>query len=215
MSVVPRPKLSPEEYLAVERSAEWKHEYLDGDVFEMARSDSSHNLIVSNLVGDIGTKLRGLPCEVLACNMRMRVAERGPFTYPDVLVVCAKPVYVDEKRDTLLNPKVLFEVLSDSTEANDRGWKWAHYRHLASLAEYVMISQDHCRVEQYVRQPDGDWTFREYRIPEDSLRLPSLECEIALADIYHRVELRGKRTHHRPPPNELGTPSSRIQGYSS
>ncbi|MBI3948007.1 MAG: Uma2 family endonuclease [Armatimonadetes bacterium] len=188
MSASPEPKVSPEEYLAGERQAESKHEYVNGEVYAMAGASRLHNLIVSNLVRELGTRLKGKRCEVYPSDMRLQVEETGLYTYPDVMVVCARPRFPDGQRDTLLNPKVIIEVLSEATEANDRGWKWAHYRQLDSLVEYVMVAQDRHRVEHFVRQPDGTWVFREYRSLEDSLRPPSLGCEVPLAEIYYLVE---------------------------
>ena len=191
MSAEPVSRMTPEEYLAWEREADTKHEYLDGEVFDMAGASLAHNLIVSNLVGELRTRLKGRPCQVYPSDLRLQVTETGLYTYPDVMVVCGQPVLADEKQDTLLNPKVIFEVLSPTTEASDRTWKLAHYRHLESLAEYVMVAQDRFQVEQYVRQPDGAWLFREYQSPDDTLRFPSLGCEIPLSEIYYLVEMAG------------------------
>lgn len=195
MSVVPQLKLTPEEFLAGERVAETKHEYLDGEVYAMAGASAPHNLIVGNVIREVGNLLKGHRCRVYPSDMRLQVSETGLFTYPDVMVVCDQPVFLDGKSDTLLNPKVIFEVLSPSTEANDRGWKWAHYRQLESLVEYLLIAQDEYRIEQFVRKPEGRWLFRDYRDLAESLQLPSLNCEVALADLYYMVELG----HEGPP----------------
>lgn len=190
MSAHPETEMSPEEYLAFERQAVEKHEYLDGRVLAMAPANEAHNLIVVNLVCELGTQLRGKQCEVLCCQMRVRVAEGGPFVYPDVLVVRGRAAVADAEKDNLLNPGVIFEVLSAATEGNDRGWKASHYRQLASLAEYVLVAQDLPHVEHYVRQPDGTWLFREHWGLGETLRLPSIGCEIPLATIYDRVDFR-------------------------
>lgn len=189
MSALPEVKVSPAEYLAGERESETKHEYIDGEVYAMAGASEAHNLIVGNLVGELRARLRGKPCRTYPSDMRLQVEETGLYTYPDVMVACGERRLADEHRDMLLNPKVIIEVLSGSTEANDRGWKWAHYRYLESLAEYVMVSQAEHRVEQYVRQPDGTWLFREHRSLEETLRLPSIGCELPLSEIYYQVEL--------------------------
>ena len=189
MSAVPQLKLTPEEFLTDERNAETKHEFLDGEVYAMAGASHEHNVIVANVIAELHSRLKRHPCEVLPSDMRLRVAETGLFTYPDVMVVCDKPFFVDDKTDTLLNPKLIVEVLSPTTEANDRGWKWAHSRQLQSLAEYVLIAQDDYRVEQYSRQADDSWLYREYRGLNDSLRIPLFGCEIPLSDIFHRIAL--------------------------
>ncbi len=189
MSAEPVPKMSPEEYLAFERQSKEKHEYVDGRVYAMAGATERHNLVVGNVVRELGTRLRGKRCRVYPSDMRLQVTETGLYTYPDVMVVCGARRLADDHRDMLLNPKVVIEVLSESTEANDRGWKWAHYRYLESLAEYVMVAQDEPRVEQYVRQPDGTWLFREYRSLDDVLRLPSIACEVPLSEIYYVEEM--------------------------
>lgn len=189
MSVVPQLKLTPEEFLAGERVAETKHEYVGGEVYAMAGASEPHNLIVGNVIGELQPRLKGHRCRVYPSDMRLQVSETGLFTYPDVMVVCDRPVFLDDRSDTLLNPKVIFEVLSPSTEANDRGWKWAHYRQLDSLVEYLLIAQDVYRIEQFIRQPEGRWLFRDYRGLAESLQLPSLECEVAMADLYYMVEL--------------------------
>jgi len=189
MSAVPQLKLTAEEFLAGERVAETKHKYLNGEVYAMAGASREHNVISGNVIRHLGNLLVGKPCEVYPSDMRLQVAETGLFTYPDIMVVCDKPVFVDDEVDTLLNPKLIVEVLSPTTEANDRGWKWAHYRQLRSLAEYILIPQDDYRVEQYSRQADDSWLYREYRGLNDSLRIPLFGCEIPLSDIFHRIAL--------------------------
>ena len=181
--------MTPEEYLAWEREAETKHEYLDGQVFDMAGASRQHSLIVVNLASELRARRRGSPCAVHSSDLRVQAEETGLYTYPDVVVACGQPRFADQKEDTLLNPKMIVEVLSPSTETNDRTWKWAHYRRLGSLAEYVMVSQVRYHVEQFLRQPDGAWLFREYTDAESVLRLPSLGCEIPLSEIYALVEM--------------------------
>ena len=161
MSSERKTRLSPEEYLALERKAEVRSEYLDGDMVAMSGGSREHNLIVTNLVSELRLQLKGRPCEVYPSNMRVKVSATGLYTYPDVVVVCGEPTFEDESVDTLLNPTLIIEVLSDSTEAYDRGGKFAHYRKLASLMEYVLIAQTKPHVEYYVRQPDNRWLLAE------------------------------------------------------
>ncbi len=188
MSLQPKPYVTPEEYLAGERATEEKHEYFQGEVFAMGGASLAHVRIVSNLVRTLGNQLLGKPCEVLATDLRVNVPQTGLYTYPDVNVVCDELQFDDDHRDTLLNPRLIIEVLSPSTEAYDRGKKFAHYLTIESLAEYLLVAQDQPRIEQYIRQPSGDWLWHEAAALEESIRLPSIECELQLAEVYDRVE---------------------------
>jgi Uma2 family endonuclease len=180
-------RLTPQEYLARERAAERKSEYLAGEVFEMSGASREHNLLVTNLVRELSLQLRGRECEVYPSDMRVKVAPSGLYTYPDVVVVCGEPNFEDEETDTLLNPTLIVEVLSKSTEGYDRGEKFEHYRRLDSLREYVLVAQDKCHVERYVRQPDQQWLFSEIVAPEGSLELVSLGCRLAMHELYEKV----------------------------
>ena len=187
MSAVPKPFLTPQEYLSRERRAETKSEYLRGEMFAMSGASREHNLIVGNVSRELGQQLRQRPCEVYQADMRVKVSPTGLYTYPDVTVVCGEPQFEDAEVDTLLNPTVLVEVLSPSTADYDRGGKFAHYRRLASLQEYVLISQDGPLVEHYVRQDSDQWLLTEQRGLEDMLVLPSIGCRIPLAEIYLKI----------------------------
>ena len=191
MSLRPKPYLSPEDYLALERSAEFKSEYFDGEIFAMAGASESHNLIVINTIRELSIQLKKRPCKVYANDMRVRVSPTGLFTYPDVMVVCGQAQFDDSHLDTLLNPTLIVEVLSDSTEAYDRGRKFEHYRKLESLAEYVLITQHRPHVESYRRQPDQRWVFAESDGLDSRLPLDAIDCELVLAEIYDKVEFPG------------------------
>jgi Uma2 family endonuclease len=182
-------RLSPEEYLALERKAQIRSEYLDGDMVAMSGGSREHNLIVGNIVGELRLQLKGRPCEVYPSDMRVKVSATGLYTYPDVTVVCGEPQLEDKRRDTLLNPVVVFEVLSESTESYDRGAKFAHYRKIPSLVEYLLVSQAKYAVEQYIRQTDGPWLRSEAWGLNSKLDLTSLQCSIKLAEIYERIEV--------------------------
>ena len=188
MSLQPKPYLSPEDYLALERCAEFKSEYFDGEIFAMAGASEPHNLIVANTLSEIRQQLKKRPCRAYANDMRVKVSPTGLFTYPDVVVVCGQAQFDDSQLDTLLNPILIVEVL-DSTEAYDRGRKFEHYRKLESLMEYVLIAQHRPHVESYRRQPDQRWVLTESDGLESSLRLDAIDCELALAEIYDKVEL--------------------------
>jgi Uma2 family endonuclease len=181
-------RCSVEEYLALERRSEERHEYLAGEVFGMGGASESHNLIVANIVGELRQQLKGRPCKTYPTDMRVRVAPSGLYTYPDVVVVCGEARFDDEQRDTLVNPTLLVEVLSASTEAYDRGDNFEHYRKLGSLAEYLLIAQDRVHVEQYVRR-ESEWVLAEHDARTTTLRLPSIDARLALAEVYDKVDV--------------------------
>jgi Uma2 family endonuclease len=188
MASEPLQRLSPQDYLAFERQAEAKHEYVGGEVFAMAGASANHNLIVAHLVSQLDLQMLDRPCRVYPSDLRVAVAAEGPFYYPDVVALCDEPRFLDDETDTLLNPAVVIEVLSPSTEAFDRGLKFAHYRTIASLREVVFVAQGTVRVEHFVRQPDGHWLLSDHSTPEAVVELPSLECHLALSRIYDKVE---------------------------
>jgi Uma2 family endonuclease len=188
MSSEAQKRLTPEEYLAIERQAETKSEYLDGAMYAMSGASPRHALITGNIVTALGGRLRDRPCYVFPSDVRVHVSPAGLFTYPDVVVACGELQYRDDRRDTLLNPLVLFEVISESTEAYDRGRKFEHYRAIPSLAEYLLVAQHKPHVEQFVKQPDGRWLLGEFSRPEEAVTLPSLGCTLALAEIYAKVD---------------------------
>lgn len=187
MSVEPHRRLSPQEYLAAERQAEVRSEYLDGGVFAMSGASRRHNLIVVNIAASLHGQLKGRACETYAGDMRIHIPATGLYTYPDVTVVCGEPRFEDAELDTLLNPTLLIEVLSSSTEGYDRGRKFAQYRTLESLREYVLVSQEEVRVELFTRQPDEHWLLSEAGRLDATLPLASVGCELRLADAYDRV----------------------------
>lgn len=186
MSPLAQPRYTPERYLALERTAEHRSELINGQIYAMSGASRRHNLIVLNVGGELRTRLRGRPCETYVSDMRVKVSATLMYTYPDVVAVCESPQLEDDRGDTLLNPSVIVEVLSDSTEAYDRGEKFAHYRKLDSLREYILVSQNAMRVEQFVRHGEH-WVLTEVIGPEGVLRVESLGCEIPLKDIYERV----------------------------
>jgi Uma2 family endonuclease len=181
------PTFTAEEYLAIERTADHRSELVNGRIYAMSGASRRHNLITLNLGGELRSRLRGRPCEAYVSEMRVKVSQTGMYTYPDVVVLCDPPKLEDSHGDTLLNPGVIIEVLSDSTEKYDRGDKFAHYRKLESLREYILISQSRMLVEQYVRHGDH-WMLSEISDPAEALRVETLGCEDPLAEIYDRVE---------------------------
>ncbi|MDQ3255998.1 MAG: Uma2 family endonuclease [Acidobacteriota bacterium] len=191
MSTQPKTFLTPEEYLAAERKAETKSEYYDGEVFLMSGASLEHNLIVANIIASLVQQLRGKECSVLTNDMRVHVPATGLFTYPDVIVVCGKPLLKEDGHlDTLLNPTLIVEVLSPSTANYDRGQKFEHYRSLKSFQEYLLVEQHTCKLARYTRQPDESWMLKDFRGPNTRVELTSVGCALTLVDVYDKVTFR-------------------------
>jgi Uma2 family endonuclease len=189
MEAQQKPYLTATEYLAIERQAETRSEYLDGEMFAIAGTSLDHSLIVGNLVGSLWPQLRGKQCRICPNDLRVHIPATGLYTYPDVVVVCGKPELEDEQFDTLLNPTLIIEVLSPNTEAYDRGKKFEHYRSVDSFSEYLLVSQDEPHVEQYLRQDGGHWLFTSVAGLDRRIALPSIQCELSLAEVYDKVDL--------------------------
>jgi len=187
MSAQPQPHLTPDQYLEAERAAEFRSEYYNGHIYAMSGGSYRHAQIIGGLVRELGNALKNRPCSVVSSDLRLRVSPDGLYTYPDVVVICGDPKFADDRSDTLLNPTLIVEVLSPSTEAYDRGFKSAQYRTLESLEEYVLVAQAEPRVEVFRRQPGGHWLLSEAIGLEAVCRFESLECAVPLADIYDKV----------------------------
>ena len=187
MATVPKTYLTAGDYLALERRAEFKSEYVNGETFAMAGASENHALLVTNLVRELSQALRLGPCRVYSSDMRVYVSPAGRYAYPDVVVACQQPQFLDDTQDTLMNPTLLIEVLSPSTADYDRGRKFQGYRTLISLKEYLTVAQDQIHIEQWYKQPDGRWILTEYTAASDLLRLESLSVELSITDIYERV----------------------------
>jgi Uma2 family endonuclease len=183
-------KFSPEEYLEFERKAEVRHEYLDGEIYEMAGESLAHSQICINIAREASTRLKGSSCQALSPNMKVRAETKGLFAYPDMSIVCGEPIFHDEKKDVLLNPKVIVEVLSPSTQRYDQTKKFFLYRkEIPSLTDYVLISQDIAFIEHHEKQADGKWTFNVFEGLDGSFKIASINCDIPIAEIYDRVEV--------------------------
>lgn len=187
MSAVARARLTPAEYLAIERRADFRSEYFEGEMFAMAGARYDHNRIKDNIAYETRAQLKGGPCIPITSDMRVKVSKTGLYTYPDVVVVCGQPDLEDAHGDTLLNPKVIVEVLSESTEQYDRGKKFRHYRQIASLQEYVLVAHDRPLVESFVRQGDGAWLLTEFPGLGNTFVFGALPVQIKLEDIYAGV----------------------------
>ncbi len=183
-------RVTEQEYLRREREAECKSEFFQGEIFAMAGGSASHSLITANFVREAGNSLKNRPCKVFNSDLRVRVEATGLNTYPDATIVCDEMKFVDDRRDTLTNPTVLVEVLSDSTEKYDRGLKANNYRQVVSLRELVFIAQDRAHAECFTRQANGDWLFHEERVLTATLELPSIGISIGLSELYRGVDFR-------------------------
>jgi Uma2 family endonuclease len=181
--------LTAEEYLAQERLASFKSEFYQGEVFAMAGARFEHNRVKENLARQLGNALEGSTCFPLSSDMRIHMPSTTLYTYPDIVIVCGEPAFTDEHRDVLLNPKVIVEVLSDSTEKYDRGAKFQQYQHIDSLREYILVSQNEARIECYVRQNQSKWLLSNYVGLSEQLVVSSVDVSTPLQAIYEGVLL--------------------------
>ena len=187
MTTRPDVRLTPEEYLHIERAAEWKSEYIDGEMFAMAGASPRHVLITTNLAGELRDLLREGLCTTYTADLRVATDRLRHYTYPDVVVACEPLQFVDEQQDTITNPTLIAEVLSESTEKYDRGAKFERYRAVPALSEYVLVSQDRIHIELYTRQQNGGWVLQEWNDPGVEIELASLRCRLRIAEVYAKV----------------------------
>lgn len=186
MASNPVTKLTAEEYLALDRAAERKSEFIDGEMSCRSGVSFAHDRIQMNLIVELSSLLRGRDCQLFSGEVRVRVSARM-FAYPDLSIVCGKVKAGDEHQDILLNPVIVFEILSPTTE-NDRRLKFQHYRTIESLREYILVDQNQIRIEQYTRQPDNTWMLRDYHEHAQALYMPSIDTSVSLQHIYDRGE---------------------------
>ncbi|MBF0102294.1 MAG: Uma2 family endonuclease [Desulfobacterales bacterium] len=179
--------ITEEEYLEMERSSEIKHEYYHGEIFAMSGASFKHNVIVSNIIGTLGNQLRKKPCHVLPSDMKLKVQGADRYVYPDIIVVCGEKKFFGDKEDVLMNATVIVEVLSDSTESYDRGDKFAYYRRLDGLKEYVLVLQKHKKLEKFLKDDRGYWHFFESDEDKNEMVLESIECLLHVDDVYEKV----------------------------
>ncbi len=190
MSEPAKRKLTPEEYLASERGATERSEYYQGETFLLAGASRRHNRISTNISSALDRQLGDRDCDVYSSDMRVLVDPTGLYTYPDLVVTRGEERFADEQNEVLLNPLVIFEILSDSTEAYDRGRKFEHYQQINSLSEYLLVAQDAMRVERFLHR-GSSWLYTDVSGGDGVLELPSIDCTLSLADIYRRVRLLG------------------------
>jgi Uma2 family endonuclease len=184
MASNPKTYITPEEYLELERKAEFKSEYLNGEIFAMSGASPRHVLITANIVTTFHIPLRAKRCGVFSSDLRVKIPATGLYTYPDVVVLCDKPQYDDKQKYTVTNPTVIVEVLSKSTKDYDRGEKFENYRSIESFTDYVLVAQDKFHVEHFAKQADGSWLLKETNNLEDSIKIDSIDCGLKLMDIY-------------------------------
>ncbi|MCU1328037.1 MAG: hypothetical protein JWN34_3407 [Bryobacterales bacterium] len=189
MSAYPLPRLTPEQYLSIERSAEVKSEYYDGQMFAMSGGSLAHARLPQQITIALASQLAATGCYTSNSDMKIRVSQRGPFVYPDLTIICGDAQLADDNQDVLLNPTVVFEVLSPSSEAYDRGHKFAQYRQIPSLRDYVLVSQLEPRIEVFSRTQEDKWTLSEAVGLDATCYIPGVNAHMTLADVYRGISL--------------------------
>lgn len=187
---LPQSKLrfTPEEYLTFERASETKHEYIDGFIYAMAGGSSPHNRICFNVIGELHARLKGSDCFGFTSDQKIRTDLLDLFSYPDITIVCGEPIFHDHHKDVVLNPKVIIEVLSPSTESHDRVEKFARYRTIKTLTDYLLVAQDRASVEHFTRQKGkSEWLYSAAIGLQSVIKLASLNCTLKLAEVYDRI----------------------------
>jgi Uma2 family endonuclease len=192
MAANPQPRLTPEQYLEIERAADFRSEYYDGQMYAMSGGSYAHARLTASLIHEFGEALADGPCAVASSDLRVRVSPDGLYTYPDLSVICGAARLADDQNDTLLNPTLLCEVLSPSTEASDRGFKFSQYRMIESFKTYMLVSQWEHRVEIFQRQENGEWVLSEATALDGVCKLRAPNCTIPLAGIYRGVTLSAR-----------------------
>ena len=188
MSTLPKTRFTPQEYLEMEEKTEYKSEYYQGEIFAMAGATYEHNVVAGNALRQIGNQLGSRPCSVCPSDLRIHTPLTGLYTYPDVVVICGEPKFLDKARTTFLNPTVVVEVLSPSTEAYDRGRKFEHYQSLESLREYLLIASDRVSATLFRRQSELAWLSITVTTLDSVVELESAGCRLTLRDLYEKVE---------------------------
>jgi len=178
--------MTEEDYLAFERASETKHEYVKGEIFALSGGTRAHGAVAANIMAEVRIALFGRGCQVLTSDVRLKIATEHRYVYPDASVLCGRVEYEDERNDTVLNPRIVVEVLSESSEAYDRGDKFAAYRTIPSLKHYVLASQEKPLIEVYTRKYDGTWLYSVYG-PGDKAVLPALDCALDVDRVYTDV----------------------------
>jgi len=197
VSTQPKNRITPQEYLELERQAEIRSEYYDGEMFAMSGAMLEHITIVANITRELGTQFMDRPCGVYPVDLRTKVTATGLYTYPDIVVLCGEPEFEDEHMDTLINPQVIIEVLSQSTESYDRGKKFAHYRTIDTLREYFLVTQTEYRIERFSRQDDQNWLYSECTDRDGSIELTTVAARLFLSRVYHKVDFERAKSREQ------------------
>jgi Uma2 family endonuclease len=198
-----QPRLTEADYLRIESAADFKSEFFDGEMFAMAGGSREHSLIGTNIAGEFRDRLKGRSCIAYNSDLRIKIEATGLFTYPDLSIICGPVQLAEESDETAVNPVVIVEVLSDSTEGYDRGKKFEHYRQIPTLREYLLVSQKEPRIEQFVRMEDGRWVLTEASGLDSKLEVPSLSIEIALREVFANVTFAPKPIRAPAPPRAV------------
>lgn len=180
-------KITEHEYLEGEKKSEAKHEYYKGEIFAMAGATEAHNLITTNIGRELSNQLRKKQCRVYSSDMKIKIEKEDKFAYPDVIVVCGERKFLDNTTTVILDADVIIEVLSDSTEAYDRGDKFSYYRQLHSLKEYLLVSQKIKKMELFQKKQNGFWFFTETKKEQLDLSITSINCTLNINDVYEKV----------------------------
>lgn len=188
MSAVAKTKMTEQEYLVKERASDFKSEFFNGEMFAMAGASVNHNLIKDNLIARIGAQLSGSNCRTLSSDQRLKVDRSGLYTYPDIMIVCGKPERAALDSETITNPQVVIEVLSDNTESYDRFEKFEHYKRLPTVREYVLVAQNRVGIERYARTAEGEWVIRSFTQADELFAFATVPVNVKIADIYLDVE---------------------------
>jgi Uma2 family endonuclease len=186
MTAQPNPPLTEEEYLAIERKAEFKSEFWNGRMYAMSGAQREHNVIANQALAELIFQLKESSCEAYGSDMRVRIPN-GQYAYPDAVAACS-PRFLDDAVDNLLNPALIIEVLSPSTEAYDRGKKAERYRGIPSMREYLLLAADRVHADLYTRMPDGKWVLSDSSSLDDTIELTSCDCRLKLSEVYRKVE---------------------------
>lgn len=195
MALQPKPSLSFDDWLDGERASfDTRYEYVDGEVFAMSGGTAEHAIIIGNIHGQFWMQMKGRPCQVYASDMKLRIQAAEAGTYPDLMALCGEQQFHDGRRDLLLNPSLIVEVLSSSTEAYDRGDKFALYRRLPSLREYLLVAQHRVQLDLYTRGDDGRWILTSVDDRAGSVHLSSVGCTLTVAEVYDKVVFAAERT---------------------
>jgi Uma2 family endonuclease len=202
MSTASQRKFTVAEYLAREEQSEIKHEFYQGEIFAMAGGSLRHARLAATLIRLLGNKLQGKPCQPLGSDMRVSVAKLDFYAYPDTSVLCGEPQFDPSDRNTITNPTIIVEVLSPSTERYDRTIKFAFFRKMASLKQYVLVSQEEARIEAFHKDSEGGWQFTDAVGLEATIQFPPIQCELALSEIYQGVELDPSALRLKPDAND-------------